>query len=628
MDNLNISFAPDKSAEDKGRINAVEDYLSLLTERIKFCFNGIDESIAHKSDGEEEKQLIYSTIADEVGQFTNTDRNCEVFNDYENNVASSYYAHAEGYKTTANAPYCHAEGYNTVASAPSAHAEGNGTAASQEAHSEGTDTKATGYASHAEGEGTVASGWVSHSEGCETEAIGQYSHAEGQNCKAIGGNSHAGGMYSEALGGYSFAHGYGAKSSCTNGTALGRRNKTQNTLFVIGNGGWSEGDESDALTLDWNGMLWIEGSFEASAKHGGLGIAIHGAARFGNNWNSDSVDILLAVGNGYDSERTSDALTLDQSGNLHIAGKLTADGGVEYSLPPASADTLGSVKIGDNITVTEDGTISVDLSGYLKSSDIYDWAKAESKPAYTAEEVGAAEKSHTHNVSDITDMPEWTKTENKPAYTASEVGAATAADITAAVNAVEIGGRNLLYDSTGNLKNGWSGNTIITVDGGISGNSLSISRTGYSGTARYFGISKRHFLTDFNVGTSYTLSAWIKVRSDAELDASGYVMARFRSTDDKKLYALSLTVGVDTAKDKWFYYKKTWAINVSDIAKLECVALALDKNGMIEVCNIKLEKGTKATDWSPAPEEDTERIASLEARVAALEAAAVSGGEV
>lgn len=49
---------------------------------------------------------------------------------------------------------------------------------------------------------------------------------------------------------------------------------------------------------------------------------------------------------------------------------------------------------------------------------------------------------------------------------------------------------------------------------------------------------------------------------------------------------------------------------------------------MIEACNIKLEKGTKATDWSPAPEEDTERIAALEARVTALEAMAVSGGEV
>ena len=188
-----------------------------------------------------------------------------------------------------------------------------------------------------------------------------------------------------------------------------------------------------------------------------------------------------------------------------------------------------------------------------------------------------------------------------------------------AVDSIQIGGRNLLYDSTGNIKNGWSGNTIITVDGGISGNSLAISRTGYSGNARYFGTSKRHFLTDFRVGTSYTLSAWIKVRSDVELDASGYVMARFRSADDKKLYALSLTVNSQTEKDKWIYYEKTWTINDSDIVKLECVALALDKNGMIEACNIKFEKGTKATDWSPAPEDTTAEITSLSSKQSSLE---------
>ena len=528
MDNLNISFAPDKSAEDKGRINAVEDYLSLLTERIKFCLNGIDENIAQKSDGEEEKQLIYSTIADEVGQFTNTDRNCEVFNDYENNVASAYYSHAEGYMTTANAPYSHAEGSNTVASNLSCHAEGSGTTAS-------------GNCSHAENMGCIASGSNSHAEGYHTIARGEHSHASGSHTIA--------GMEVFSLGRYN--------------------KKAEDVALVVGNG-----------------------------------------------WGNDS------------HEYRSDALTLDYSGNLHISGKLTADGGVGYVLPSATADTLGGGMIGDNINVSDSGTISVNLSAYLKADEISDWAKAESKPVYTAEEVGAAEKNHTHNMSDITDIPEWTKTENKPAYTASEVGAATAADITAAVNAVEIGGRNLLYDSTGNIKNGWSGTTVINVGGGISGNSLAISRTGYSGNARYFGISKRHFLTDFNVGTSYTLSAWIKVRSDVGLDASGYVMARFRSADDKKLYALSLTVGVDTVKDKWLYYEKTWTINDSDIAKLECVALALDKNGMIEACNIKLEKGTKATDWSPAVEENTERIASLEARVAALEAMAVSGGEV
>lgn len=620
-----MSFAPDKSAEDKGRINAVEDYLSLLTERIKFCFNGIDENIAQKSDGKEEKQLIYSTIAGEVGQLTATGIGCEIFNDYENNIASSTYAHAEGNSTKAMAPGTHAEGNGTVASNTYAHAEGNSTTAS-------------GTSSHAEGEKTTASGYNSHAEGYNSVASGGYSHAEGYNAAASGWYSHAGGINSEAKAEASFAHGEYAVSDYRGGAAFGVSNKTKNALFVVGNGSPGGSYESDALVLDNGGNLWVAGSIKCG------------------------------------------------------------DDSVGYTLSPATADTLGGVMIGDNISVTADGVISVNLSAYLKNTDIADWAKAESKPVYTAEEVGAAEKNHTHNMSDITDMPEWTKTENKPAYTASEVGlgnvdntadidkpisiatqtaldgksdtghthtvsditdmpayltqetdptvpawaksknkpvytasevgAATAADITAAVNAVEIGGRNLLYDSTGNLKKGWSGNTIITVDGGISGNSLAISRTGYSGNARYFGTSKRHFLTDFEVGTSYTLSAWIKVRSDVELDASGYVMARFRSADNTKLHILPLTVNNKTKKDEWLYCEKTWTIDDGDIAKLECVALALDKNGMIEACNIKLEKGTKATDWSPAPEEDTERIASLEARVAALEAMAVSGGEV
>lgn len=625
MDNLNISFAPDKTAEDKGRINAVEDYLSLLTERIKFCFNGIDENIAQKSDGKEEKQLIYSTIAGEVGQLTATGIGCEIFNDYENNIASSTYAHAEG--------------NSTKATAPGTHAEGNGTTASNSyAHAEGRETTASGESSHAEGNNTTASGYCSHAEGNGTVASGGYSHAEGYNAVASGFYSHAGGINSEAKAEASFAHGEHAVSNYRGGAAFGISNKTKDALLVVGNGSPGGSYESDALVLDDGGNLWVAGSIKCGGDSGG------------------------------------------------------------YTLSPATADTLGGVMIGDNISVTADGVISVNLSAYLKSDEISDWAKAENKPAYTAsevglgnvdnttdidkpisiatqtaldgksdtghthtvsditdmpayltqetdptvpawakaknkptytaDEVGAAKKKHTHNVSDITDMPEWAKAENKPTYTASEVGAATAADITAAVNAVEIGGRNLLYDSTGNLKKGWSGNTIITVDGGISGNSLAISRTGYSGNARYFGTSKRHFLTDFEVGTSYTLSAWIKVRSDVELDASGYVMARFRSADNTKLHILPLTVNSKTKKDEWLYCEKTWMIDDSDIAKLECVALALDKNGMIEACNIKLEKGTKATDWSPAVEEDTERIASLEARVAALEAMAVSGGEV
>ena len=228
-----------------------------------------------------------------VGKFTNTDRNCEVFNDYKNNVASAYYSHAEGYKSTANAPYSHAEGSNTVASNLSCHAEGS-------------ETTASGNCSHAENTGCIASGSNSHAEGYYTKATGEHSHASGNHTIA-GWEVFALGMYNK---------------------------KAEDVALVVGNG-----------------------------------------------WGNDSY------------EYRSDALTLDYSGNLHISGKFTADGGVGYVIPTATADTLGGVMIGDNINVSDSGTISVNLSAYLKSDEISDWAKAESKPVYTAEEVGAVTAS-------------------------------------------------------------------------------------------------------------------------------------------------------------------------------------------------------------------------------------------
>ena len=260
-----------------------------------------------------------------VGKFTDTDRNCEVFNDYENNVASAYYSHAEGYKTTANAPYSHAEGSNTVASNPSCHAEGTG---------------------------CVASGQSSHAEGENCRATGSYSHAEGHNTVASGIGSHASG-WGTVAGDETFA--------------IGKWNKTSKGLFVVGNGYDS----------------------------------YYGASR-------------------------SDALVLDSGGNLHISGKFTADGGVGYVLPPATADTLGGVKIGDNISVTADGVISVDMSEYLKNADIADWAKANEKPAYTASEIGLG---NVDNTADI----------DKPISTAAQM----ALDIKDYLKATEITGQTI-----------------------------------------------------------------------------------------------------------------------------------------------------------------------------------------
>ena len=260
--------------------------------------------------------------ASSVGKFTATGIGCEIFNDYENNIASSLYAHAEGNGTKATAPSTHAEGNSTTASTPYAHAEGY-------------STEASGEGSHAEGEKTTASGYCSHAEGNGTVADGGYSHAEGYNAAARGFYSHAGGINSEAKAEASFAHGEYAVSNYRGGAAFGVSNKTKNALFVVGNGSPRGSYESDALVLDDGGNLWVAGSIKCGGGSGG------------------------------------------------------------YTLPPATADTLGGVMIGDNISVTADGTISVDLSAYLKSADISDWAKQSDKPTYTANEIGLGNVDNT-----------------------------------------------------------------------------------------------------------------------------------------------------------------------------------------------------------------------------------------
>lgn len=546
MDNINISFAADKSADSEKRLNDIENFISLLTDRIKFCLADINDDVASKSDGEEEKKLIYETLSDGVGEYTNTDKNCEIFNDYENNVASAYYSHAEGYMTTANAPYSHAEGYGTVAREMSTHAEGR-------------ETTASGNCSHAENTGCIASGSNSHAEGYYTMATGEHSHASGNHTIA----------------------------------------------------GWE---------------VFALGSYNKTTE---------------NVW--------LVVGNGSDGQR-SDALVLDRSGNLHISGKFTADGGVGYVLPTATAYTLGGVKIGDNISVTADGVISVNLSEYLKSDEISDWAKAESKPAYTADEVGAARKKHSHSISDITDMP--TKlpanggnadtVDGKHAsdfaaaghtHTASEVGAATAADITAAVNAVEIGGRNLLYYSRFDKKypNAWAYSAVVTYAFDDEVTTLTKAETATRQFTTQASVSNGVVAANPNLlpenGCTYTISCEVMKAEGYDVGNGTKITNRYNFTDGMvKDFDVDVSGASETA---WTKYSRTYTYaSDKDVRYTQfIVALGAQACG-IKIRNVKFEKGNKPTDWSPAPEDDERRISSLEARVAALEAAAVSGGEV
>ena len=266
---------------------------------------------------------------------------------------------------------------------------------------------------------------------------------------------------------------------------------------------------------------------------------------------------------------------------------------------------------------------------------------------HTAEEVGAAAKKHTHTKSEITDFPTLGTAAGKNidyfaaaehTHTAAEIGAATAANITAAVNAVSIGGRNIVTGSetltigTGKRAKGhWrtsgsSGNGEILGTFRESmpscGEITAISIDCYTLGAEY-GITQDNVPLDKD--SYYTLSCW--VRSGSSNNARCALQPFWKSSTDsggRKYFV----VGPSWTRLSFTSTKKPAATGNYSAGYVLAVPNDDYPEPTISVCGIKLEKGNKPTDWTPAPEDAERRITSLEARVAALEAAAVSGGEV
>ena len=158
-----------------------------------------------------------------------TGTNSEIFNDYENNVASGNYSHSEGGFTYARGEYSHAEGYHSFADGVYS-------------HSEGCNNEAVGNYSHAEGNYTHAMGVTSHSEGYGTTASGSYSYAGGRNTTAQRRSQHVFGEYNIL------------DTSGANETAKGTY------IEIVGNGtGTSSSKRSNARTLDWSGNEVLKG---------------------------------------------------------------------------------------------------------------------------------------------------------------------------------------------------------------------------------------------------------------------------------------------------------------------------------------------------------------------------------
>ena len=188
----------------------------------------------------------------------------EIFNDFENNIASGEYSHAEGHVTSATNANAHAEGTGTTASGIASHSEGYySTASGTVSHAEGYQTTATKTASHAEGQNTKAIGSVSHAEGYNTIASASYSHAEGSQSVASGQSSHAEGNQTSAAGVCSHAEGFKTQTTNKGEHAEGLSNVSiqGKTVHTVGIGSAEDNveDRKNAEEIHLDGKHYVYG---------------------------------------------------------------------------------------------------------------------------------------------------------------------------------------------------------------------------------------------------------------------------------------------------------------------------------------------------------------------------------
>ena len=129
---------------------------------------------------------------------------------------------------------------------------------------------ATGLHSHTEGSHSHSEGSSSHAEGFGSHAKGHSSHAEGGYSHAEGGYSHAEGYGSHAKGEYSHAEGRYTHAKGENQHVQGTYNIIDNSnqyAHIVGNGTNSD-KRSNAHTLDWQGNAWFAGDVYVGSTSG------------------------------------------------------------------------------------------------------------------------------------------------------------------------------------------------------------------------------------------------------------------------------------------------------------------------------------------------------------------------
>lgn len=236
----------------------------------------------------------------------------------------------------------------------------------------------------------------------------------------------------------------------------------------------------------------------------------------------------------------------------------------------------------------------------------------------------------------------WTDTSKTPPVTKVWDGSKWVDSIADAVDGIEVGGRNLILNSSfsENLDN-WVeiGSPEITTKDGYK----CLHFAGSLGSAQYVYQSVFNKISMDEVGQEYTISADIKLENYAAGTTNPYVALYFSGNYDNN--GVSTWLGATavsglTINNNLAPYNNQGWVKVTGVVKfarkpttMRIHVYTRDFTGDLYVRNYKMEKGNVATDWTPAPEDaqaeidaanaviqtHTEKLSTHEARISSNE---------
>lgn len=176
-----------------------------------------------------------------------------------------------------------------------------------------------------------------------------------------------------------------------------------------------------------------------------------------------------------------------------------------------------------------------------------------------------------------------------------------------AVNEVEVGARNLIKNSTGNLGNlsNWRGASSAKIDDdGSAYINVTIDLTSSSGRAF---IDNTSFPKEDISKNTYTISGYYRVNNSIATSIQVFI----RGNSNGNIVAASVYVTVP-GDGEWHYYTATSKGNgtpaYNDGYPMFQIAISQGHAVNLDFKNIKVEKGNKATDWTPAPEDNVGQV--------------------